>query len=103
MLSELSPRRHRTLWCPGRDHPSRLRSGVCDRSPGGTSTDMSAEFGHRYIHPDLHVEQDTALRAMTALGRWAEPSEIAAVVAFLVSVDASYITGRTIPVDGGFV
>lgn len=72
-------------------------------APGGTSTDMSAEFGHRYIHPDLHVEQDTALRAMTALGRWAEPSEIAAVVAFLVSVDASYITGRTIPVDGGFV
>jgi 3-oxoacyl-[acyl-carrier protein] reductase len=71
-------------------------------APGGTNTDMSAGVGHLYIHPDLPIDQDTALRAMTALGRWAQPSEIAAAVAFLVSADASYITGRTIPVDGGF-
>jgi 3-oxoacyl-[acyl-carrier protein] reductase len=71
-------------------------------APGGTSTDMSAEFGRRYIHPDLHLDQDTALGAMTALGRWAQSSEIAAAVVFLVSADAGYITGRTIPVDGGF-
>jgi 3-oxoacyl-[acyl-carrier protein] reductase len=63
---------------------------------------MSAESSHRYLPPDLHLDQDTALRAMTVLGRWAKPSEIAAAVAFLVSADASYITGSTIPVDGGF-
>jgi 3-oxoacyl-[acyl-carrier protein] reductase len=71
-------------------------------APGGTITDMSVEAAPRYIHPDMPLDHDTAVRAMTALGRWAEPSEIAAAVAFLVSADASYITGRTIPVDGGF-
>jgi NAD(P)-dependent dehydrogenase (short-subunit alcohol dehydrogenase family) len=39
---------------------------------------------------------------MSALGRFAEPDEIAATVAFLVSDDADYITGRTIPIDGGW-
>lgn len=38
-----------------------------------------------------------------ALGRLARPEEIAAVTAFLVSDDASYITGRTIEADGGFL
>jgi 3-oxoacyl-[acyl-carrier protein] reductase len=35
------------------------------------------------------------------LGRWAEPSEIAAVVAFLVSDRAGYVTGQMLGVDGG--
>ena len=35
------------------------------------------------------------------LGRFAEPAEIAAVIAFLVSDDASYVTGQCLGVDGG--
>jgi 3-oxoacyl-[acyl-carrier protein] reductase len=39
---------------------------------------------------------------MSALGRLGQPDEIAAVVAFLLSADASYITGTTIEADGGW-
>jgi 3-oxoacyl-[acyl-carrier protein] reductase len=35
------------------------------------------------------------------LGRLAKPEEVAAVIEFLVSEDASYLTGHVIPVDGG--
>ncbi|NOU08109.1 MAG: SDR family oxidoreductase [Hyphomicrobiaceae bacterium] len=37
----------------------------------------------------------------TPLGRFGEPSEVASIVAFLASDDASYITGQTIFPDGG--
>ena len=40
--------------------------------------------------------------AMTALHRLGEPAEVASAVAFLASAEASYITGTTLVVDGGF-
>ena len=37
-----------------------------------------------------------------ALRRRAQPEEIGAVAAFLVSSDASFVSGQAIPVDGGY-
>jgi glucose 1-dehydrogenase len=73
--------------------PHRIR--VVGVGPGTILTEMvkSAIFS-----------SDDARRAMlsrTPIGRCGEPSEVAAVAAFLASDDASYITGQTIYPDGG--
>ncbi|MEV6229835.1 SDR family NAD(P)-dependent oxidoreductase [Saccharopolyspora shandongensis] len=41
-------------------------------------------------------------RDQTPLGRIAEPGEIASVIAFLASAEASYVTGQVVAVDGGY-
>ena len=43
------------------------------------------------------------MKSMNALGRLAEPDEIASVASFLLSEDASYITGATIDAAGGWI
>jgi 3-oxoacyl-[acyl-carrier protein] reductase len=48
--------------------------------------------------PEEYFEAE---RAAIPLGRLADPSEIAAVVAFLASDAASFMTGQTVPVNGG--
>lgn len=44
-----------------------------------------------------------AILARTPLGRVGEPADVARAVAFLASDAASWITGVTLPVDGGFL
>lgn len=53
---------------------------------------------------DHHTpEQRTAMLALVPMGRMAAPREIANVVGFLASDAASYVTGATIDVNGGWV
>jgi len=50
-------------------------------------------------HPRETIEQE--MLAEIPLGRFATPDEIARAVRFLASPDAAYITGVSLPVDGG--
>lgn len=61
-------------------------------APGFIDTDMTKE---------LPGPQRDALLASIPLGRLGKPEEIAAVVAFLASDAAAYVTGETIHVNGG--
>ncbi len=61
-------------------------------APGFIDTDMTKE---------LPEAQRKALQDKIALGRLGKPEEIAAVVGFLASPSASYVTGATLHVNGG--
>ena len=51
----------------------------------------------------LPAESIEYIKRMTPLGRLGEPDELAATLVWLVSDAASYVTGITVPVDGGLV
>ncbi|MGO1318753.1 MAG: SDR family NAD(P)-dependent oxidoreductase [Galactobacter sp.] len=64
-------------------------------APGMVATAVNAG-----LQEDARFKQLVGER--TALGRWAQPEEIAEAIAFLASPRASYITGQSLVVDGGF-
>ena len=61
-------------------------------APGFINTDMTAA---------LPEEQQARYKEAIPAGRFAEPGEVAKVVAWLASDAAAYISGAVIPVDGG--
>ena len=58
-------------------------------APGFIQTDMTKD-----------LPQDE-LRKLVPVGRFGKPEEVAALVGFLVSDDAAYITGEIISINGG--
>ena len=66
--------------------------------PGAIDTPMLRAI----TDPDGMTTYTDRMREEHLLGRFGEPSEIAAAVAFLASADASFITGHSLVVDGGF-
>ncbi len=62
-------------------------------SPGATATELAKDA--------LGEEGQKAFASITPLQRMADPSEIAAVAAFLASPDSSFMTASEVAVDGG--
>ena len=66
-------------------------------SPGATNTPFIASVG---MKPDELME---SVKTTYPIGRMAEPEEIAKVMVFLASDDASYMTGSCVICDGGMM
>lgn len=74
------------------------RAWAAEFSPSGVRVNAIAP-GPVYTASD--PASIKALGDTTLLGRAAQPEEIAAVIGFIASPSASYVTGAVIPVDGG--
>jgi 3-oxoacyl-[acyl-carrier protein] reductase len=61
-------------------------------APGFVETDMTGS---------LDEDRKREILGAVPLGRYAQPDEVAALVQFLASDEAGYITGAVIPIDGG--
>ena len=101
---------HALFGLPGRPAYATAKAGLT-----GLGRQLAAEYG-----PDIRVntvlpgpiltaqwddvgEEDRQRSARsTALHRLGQPEEVASVISFLTSSDSSYLTGATIPVDGGW-
>jgi 2-dehydro-3-deoxy-D-gluconate 5-dehydrogenase len=61
--------------------------------PGWIHTDLTASAG---------LERYNSIKARIPHGRWGEPDELAGAAVFLASGASDYVTGITLPVDGGY-
>ena len=69
-------------------------------APGMTRTPLYQEWLDGLADPEAEARR---VAEAIPLGRIAEPADVAAVVRFLASPEASYLTGASIPVEGGYL
>lgn len=69
-------------------------------APGMTRTPLYQEWLDGLADPEGEAKR---VAEAIPLGRIAEPADVAAVVSFLASPEAAYLTGTSIPVEGGYL
>jgi meso-butanediol dehydrogenase/(S,S)-butanediol dehydrogenase/diacetyl reductase len=98
--------------------PSRAAYTASKHAVVGLTKEMAMEFGdkgirvnavgpgvirtpltERYFQSEENAE---LIRSVHALNRWGQPPEVAKAIVFLASDDASFVTGTTLMVDGGW-
>ncbi|KAK0482175.1 acetoin reductase family protein [Armillaria novae-zelandiae] len=67
-------------------------------APGAIDTPMMVEAGQELGNVEAFYERERNKSPLKTMG---EPSDVAGVVSYLVSSDARFVTGQTIPVNGG--
>jgi meso-butanediol dehydrogenase/(S,S)-butanediol dehydrogenase/diacetyl reductase len=65
-------------------------------APGVTRTPLTEQYFQ-------DAEMANTVRSIHAMNRWGEAREITPMILFLASDDASFMTGVTVPVDGGWL
>lgn len=99
--SELDVGRERTSHVLHRRHPAQElfdRDGKLLRAGGGAGEEADTPMGRQEfaVQPMMKVILDD-----TPVGRFGRPEEVAALVGFLVSDDAAFISGIDVLIDGG--
>ena len=98
--------------------PNRAAYTASKHAVVGLTKEMAMEFGERGIRVNAvgpgvirtplteryfqDAEYAERIRDLHAMHRWGEPIEIARAILFLASADASFCTGTTLVVDGGW-